>query len=158
MGIKNRPIHIGSFHGMPFKYSTQSRRKTRVHGLITFAMQKHLLRKVDHLIGVSERVAKSFSKHFGLLLQKLSTIYNPIPGNQIKTTGLEDSIHPWFSLGNPMLVADMPGYRTNPFSFLGRSQLFVMSLNWEGFGNAIVEALVTGTPVVSTDCHSTEYS
>lgn len=48
----------------------------------------------------------------------------------------------------------LPGHRDNPMGCLARSQLFVMSSAWEGFGNVLVEALACGVPVVSTDCRS----
>jgi glycosyltransferase involved in cell wall biosynthesis len=47
---------------------------------------------------------------------------------------------------------DMPGYADNPFAYMARSAVMVLSSKWEGFGNVIVEAMACGCPVASTDC------
>lgn len=46
------------------------------------------------------------------------------------------------------------GFQNNPFKFISRSNVFVLSSLYEGFPNAIAEAMVTGVPVISTDCLS----
>jgi glycosyltransferase involved in cell wall biosynthesis len=48
----------------------------------------------------------------------------------------------------------MPGFFDNPFAFMAKAYVFVLSSAWEGFGNVLVEALACGCPVVATDCRS----
>jgi glycosyltransferase involved in cell wall biosynthesis len=48
----------------------------------------------------------------------------------------------------------LPGFVENPFAYMARASVFVLSSAWEGFGNVIAEALACGCPVVSTDCPS----
>lgn len=55
--------------------------------------------------------------------------------------GLSDRIH-------------LVGFVMDPFKYFYYADLFVLSSAWEGFGNVIVEALETGTQVVSTNCKS----
>jgi len=49
---------------------------------------------------------------------------------------------------------DLPGFIANPFPYLARADLLVLSSRREGLPNALVEALALGTPVVATDCAS----
>jgi glycosyltransferase involved in cell wall biosynthesis len=47
-----------------------------------------------------------------------------------------------------------PGFEPNPYAFMARSSVFVLSSAWEGLPNALIEALACGCPVVSTNCPS----
>lgn len=49
---------------------------------------------------------------------------------------------------------DMPGYNPNPFAYMRRSAVFVLSSKFEGLPNALIQAMACGCPVVSTDCPS----
>lgn len=44
------------------------------------------------------------------------------------------------------------GFKSNPYKYMVNSSVFVMSSIREGFGNAIVEAMALGRPVIATDC------
>jgi len=50
--------------------------------------------------------------------------------------------------------ASLPGHTDNPFAFMSRAALFVLSSRTEGLPTAIIEALACGCPCVSTDCPS----
>lgn len=61
------------------------------------------------------------------------------------------------ALATQLGIADdvaLPGFVDNPFAYMARASVFVLSSAWEGFGNVIAEALACGCPVVSTDCPS----
>lgn len=48
----------------------------------------------------------------------------------------------------------IPGFVPNPFAYLARCGVFVLSSRWEGLPGVLIEALACGAPVVSTDCPS----
>ena len=58
---------------------------------------------------------------------------------QIKESGTENSF---------LLL----GFKDNPYQYVSRCDLYVCSSRREGFSTAVTEALIVGTPVVSTDC------
>lgn len=48
----------------------------------------------------------------------------------------------------------LPGFVSNPYAYLSRADLFVLSSRWEGLPTVLIEALCCGTKAVSTDCPS----
>lgn len=47
-----------------------------------------------------------------------------------------------------------PGFQKNPYPWIKNAVLFAMSSESEGLGMVLIESLILGTPVVSTDCLS----
>ena len=48
----------------------------------------------------------------------------------------------------------LPGFFDNPFAWMSRASLLVLSSAWEGLPNALIQAKACGVAVVSTDCPS----
>ncbi|WP_046174500.1 glycosyltransferase [Domibacillus indicus] len=49
---------------------------------------------------------------------------------------------------------DLPGFVSNPYAYMNKADLFVLSSRAEGLPTVLIEALASGTKVVSTDCPS----
>lgn len=49
-------------------------------------------------------------------------------------------------------VVALPGFVGNPYNYMARASVFVLSSKFEGLPNALIEALAIGTPVVATNC------
>jgi len=47
---------------------------------------------------------------------------------------------------------DFVGFTPNPYAYMARSDLFVLSSSWEGMPNVLLEALAVGLPAVATAC------
>lgn len=104
------------------------------------------------IIGVGRLVdKKNFSdllRAFARLSSKRDTAKLAILGEGRKRSELE-------TLATTLNVDDrvwMPGFVQNPLKYMARSDVFVSSSIEEGLGNALIEAMATGTPVVATNC------
>lgn len=47
---------------------------------------------------------------------------------------------------------DLPGFVANPYAYMAKAGLYVLSSIFEGSPNVLIEALSVGAPLVATDC------
>jgi glycosyltransferase involved in cell wall biosynthesis len=95
-------------------------------------------------------------KNFSLLINSFKLISDSMHGKlYILGEGTErpflEKIIDDLSLHDRVMLT---GYVDNPFLWLNKADLFVLSSSWEGFALVIIEALAAGVTVVATDCHA----
>ncbi|SDY18125.1 glycosyltransferase [Nitrosomonas sp. Nm33] len=162
----------------------------------------------DHIIAVSQGVAREVQRLTGLPDDRVTTIYNPVVGPYIARLAAEPVNHAWLADAHvPLILAvgrltiqkDYPtlirafarvravrtahlvilgegrqrhkleklvhelrldddvallGHIDNPFAWMSKAAVLVLSSTWEGLPGVLIEALACGCPVVSTDCPS----
>jgi glycosyltransferase involved in cell wall biosynthesis len=92
-------------------------------------------------------------KDSGTLVRAFRVVVEAVPGCRLVIVGEGPDRRLVQELGLAGQV-DLPGYASNPYSYMKNADLYVLSSIYEGFGMTLVEALALGTPVVSTDCPS----
>jgi glycosyltransferase involved in cell wall biosynthesis len=110
--------------------------------------------EVPVILGVGRLEAQ---KDFATLIEAFALVKAQIPA-RLLILGEGSQREQLIMLAQSLQLSDrdfaLPGFVSNPFAYMKRASLLVMSSTWEGFGNVIVEAMGLGTPVVSTDCPS----
>lgn len=97
--------------------------------------------------------AKSFDtliKAFNIVLCEMKNVRLTIIGEGNKRQELKE-------LSKNLKIEqyiDMPGFKTNPYAYMSKCDVFVLSSKWEGLPSVIIEAMACGAKIVSTDCKS----
>lgn len=92
-----------------------------------------------HLIRAFKKVKKKIKKAQLVILGKggLEEYLREL----VNDCNLNDSVH-------------FLGFQNNPFKYIKSSQIFIFPSLFEGFPNALSEAMACGVPVISSDCKS----
>ena len=93
-------------------------------------------------------------KDFSTLLRAFARLLDRRPARLIVLG--EGRLRPSLvSLARELGIADhvdIPGFKENPYAFLAKADLFVLSSRYEALPTVLIEAMACGCPVVSTDC------
>lgn len=89
------------------------------------------------------------------LIKAFSEVIKKVPDAQLVILGegeLRDELETlvkYYGLEESVLL---PGFLENPFAVIKRSALFVLPSLFEGYPNALAEAMICGIPCIATDC------
>jgi glycosyltransferase involved in cell wall biosynthesis len=93
-------------------------------------------------------------KDFGVLLRAFAAIRAKLECRLVMVGEGPDRANLEALAGELGVAGDVefPGHRANPYSYMSRAALFVLSSLNEGLPNVVIEAQACGVPVLSTDC------
>lgn len=112
-------------------------------------------RSLSHTLVAIGRLDRQ--KGFDLLVQALAQCVQKHPEWSLVILGEGDERAALESLICELDLKDkvsLPGRVKDPVPFLQRADLFVLPSRYEGFPNALLEAMACGLAVISTDCSS----
>lgn len=98
-----------------------------------------------------------YQKGYWHLIRSFSKVVKELPESKLLIFGCGDyhdylnSLIKSYNLGKNVLLM---GYVIGPYDYVRKSDLFVFSSLYEGLGNALMEALKCGVPILSSDYSS----
>ena len=98
----------------------------------------------------------TLQKNYPLLLRSFAKVQNQI-NSKILILGQGEERYSLEQLAHKLGIQEKVfflGFQKNPFKYIAKSDIFVLSSSCEGFGNVIIEAMACGVPVISTRCPS----
>ena len=93
-------------------------------------------------------------KGYWHLLKSFSLVHKRLPDTKLMIIG-QGEFGEYKELARGLGVDDavhFTGLKKNPYPYLTKGSLYVLTSYYEGFPNAMVEAMAMGLPVIATDC------
>lgn len=98
-----------------------------------------------------------YQKGFWHLIKAFKAVHDKVPNTRLILIGKGEQEEQIKQLIHELGISDevlLLGYQRNPFKYIKNSDVYVLSSLFEGFPNAMVEAMACGCPVVADDCKS----
>ena len=92
------------------------------------------------------------AKNYPLLIDALALLRATIPARLfiLGQGELEGAIRARIAERGLGAAVVLCGFQQNPWQFIGKADVFVLTSHYEGFGNVLIEAMACGVPVVAT--------
>ncbi|MEM6631498.1 MAG: glycosyltransferase [Bacteroidota bacterium] len=144
--LKNTDRHVVIYN--PHDIDTIQHRTKEEPQSFDFDPNKRYIISVGRLVG---------RKRVDQLIEAYAKVRPDFPNTEVIVLGNGEEMENYQQVANRLSVQDgvhFLGHISNPFAFLSRADVFVLASEDEGLPNIIIESLICGTPVISSDCIS----
>lgn len=138
--------------------------KTIYNPVVSPELERQASQTIDHPLSLFEGklilgVGRlSQQKDFSNLILAFSKLHakseTPLHLAIVGTGEQEDFLETQIAKHGLQQAVSLVGFQENPYAWMRRADLFVLSSRWEALPTVLIEAMACGTNVVSTDCPS----
>ncbi len=136
----------------PIKVLYNTNESEKIIKQSTLSVEEKIFRKDEiNLIGVGKVVTNKGFDRMARILKRLRNKGYPVHWYILGVGPEQVKIERFLQENNLQEYFTFLGYRTNPYKYVARCDLFVCASFAEGFSTATTEALIVGTPVCTVD-------
>jgi glycosyltransferase involved in cell wall biosynthesis len=102
------------------------------------------------LIVAAGRLAEA--KNYPLMIDAFAELRQQMPARLLVLGQgeLESSLRQMIASKHLQDSVSLAGFQSNPWKYIARADVFLLTSRYEGFGNVLIEAMACGVPVVAT--------
>ncbi len=143
--------NFASFCGGQFMKTTKVIPNPILNPNVCYQIDEHKNKIVFVSIG---RIAEQ--KNFPWMCDQMKRIHECVPNSELRIYGNGDqldNLRKYIEDNNMERYIKLMGYTDEPYSELVKADIFLMTSDYEGFPNALSEAMAVGLPSVTRLCH-----